>query len=54
MKTFIKQMNAGIYLLLPLLCELSFQICHLPQTTAIEPNDFATWWNDIEQVSTIV
>ncbi|XP_060598724.1 uncharacterized protein LOC132752419 [Ruditapes philippinarum] len=26
------------------------EICHLPTTTGIQPNDFVTWWNDIEQI----
>ncbi|XP_060558024.1 uncharacterized protein LOC132718341 [Ruditapes philippinarum] len=26
------------------------QICHLPTTTGVQPNDFVTWWNDIEQI----
>ncbi|XP_060587187.1 E3 ubiquitin-protein ligase DZIP3-like isoform X2 [Ruditapes philippinarum] len=26
------------------------EICHLPTTTEIQPHDFVTWWNDIEQI----
>ncbi|XP_060553940.1 E3 ubiquitin-protein ligase DZIP3-like [Ruditapes philippinarum] len=26
------------------------EICHLPTTTGIQPHEFGTWWNDIEQI----